>query len=117
MTSSSLGWWISDIKPAIDHRLRLCDKYREETHNTFPSLDLVGQLKRLRSVHKTISDQPNVGKVYINLEEIVRELGECQLFLDRHRATRRTVSTDPELLRRLESHTQRLDVYLVLLQK
>ena len=123
MPTLSLGWSIDGIDPAVDRCCRLCTLYANDSNGAFPSGELTRQLKELKSAHQGLKHQPNVGKIYINLEAVTKTLEQCQVFLNQHRASLLQTRTEVEiarnaaLIKRLKLHTQMLEVYHVLLKR
>lgn len=125
MSTSSLGWSKSIIEPAIGRCGRLCSAYADNADGSFRFGALIQQFRKLESAYQELQNQmrPAVNKIYINLEAIAKALEGCQVFLNQHQASQHQEWTDvdlhtnADLIRRLESHTQILEVYRFLLNK
>jgi hypothetical protein len=120
MSSLSLGWPISKVKPAIDRCRSLCSN---DVNAASLFADLAQQLEELDSVSDDPEDPPTIDKIYLNLEVISQTLEQCQVFLNRNRAIplRHWTVADRErnadLIKRLKFDTQTLEVYYGLLRR
>lgn len=118
MSTSSIGWSISTIAPAID----ICDKFCSKHANNGQFNDLISQLTKLKSVYQDLVPLA-VNKIYINLEAIAKTLSQCQVFFHDHPASLSQQWTYADrcknagLVERLELDTQTLEVYFTILNK
>ncbi len=120
MSTRCLWWSISIIESPIDRCLNLCRSYPDESGGTFPRSYWIQQLEKLNLTRQRLAVRPNAGKIYINLEAIVKTLGDCQVFLQHHRLPERTdvdLERNADLIKRLKLHSQVLEVYGVILKR